>query len=96
MLRESTWKRYAKRTNQKGEHTREQTECPCPASVAQSCLTLSLGAPLSMGFSRQGYWNVLPFPSLGDLPNIGIKPKSPELQTDSFFFFFGHFIIIIF
>ena len=33
-------------------------------------------APLSMGLSRQEYWNGLPFPSPGDLPNPGIKPKS--------------------
>ena len=25
----------------------------------------------------------LPFPSPGDLPNPGIKPRSPALQTDS-------------
>ena len=29
-------------------------------------------APLSMGFSRQGYWS-------GDLPDPGIKPTSPVL-----------------
>ena len=29
-----------------------------------------------MGFSRQEYWSGLPFPSLGDLPNAGIKPAS--------------------
>ena len=34
-------------------------------------------APLSMGFSRQEYWNGLPFPSLGGLPNPGIKALSP-------------------
>ena len=38
---------------------------------------------LSMRFSRQGYWSGLPFPSLGDLPNPGIEPGSPALQTDS-------------
>ena len=32
---------------------------------------------LSMGFSRQEYWSVLPFPPPGDLPDPGIKPKSP-------------------
>jgi len=37
----------------------------------------------SMGFSRQEYWNGLPFPSPGDPPNPGIKPGSPELQADS-------------
>ena len=33
-------------------------------------------APLSMGFYRQEYWSVLPFPSSGDLPNPGIEPTS--------------------
>ena len=39
--------------------------------------------PLSMGFSRQEYRSGLPFPSPGDLPNPGIEPGSPALQTDS-------------
>ena len=33
-------------------------------------------APLSMGFSRQEYWNRLLFPLPGVLPNPGIKPRS--------------------
>ena len=36
-----------------------------------------------MGFSRQEYWSGLPFPSPEDLPNPGIKPRSPALQADS-------------
>ena len=36
-----------------------------------------------MGFSRQEYWSGLPFPSPGDLPDPGIKPRSPALQTDA-------------
>ena len=40
------------------------------------------GAIQSMGFSRQEYWSGLPFPSPGDLPNLGIEPGSPALQTD--------------
>ena len=36
-----------------------------------------------MGFSRQEYWSGLPFPSPGDLPNPGIKPRSPTLQADA-------------
>ena len=40
-------------------------------------------APLFMKFSRQEYWSGLPFPSRGDLPDPGIKPRSPALQTDS-------------
>ena len=45
--------------------------------------TVALQAPLSMEFSRQEYWNGLPFPSPGDLPNPGIEPGSPTLQGDS-------------
>ena len=47
--------------------------------VAQSCLTLQQ----SMEFSRSEYWSGQPFPSPGDLPNSGIKPRSPTLQADS-------------
>ena len=36
-----------------------------------------------MGFSRQEYWSGLPFPSPGDLPDPGIEPESPALQSDS-------------
>ena len=39
--------------------------------------------PLSMEFSRQEYWNGLPFPSPGDLPDPGTEPRSPALQADS-------------
>ena len=38
---------------------------------------------MSMGFSRQGYWRGLPFPSPGDLPNPGIEPGSPILLSDA-------------
>ena len=37
----------------------------------------------SMGFSRPEYRSVQPFPSPGDPPNPGIKPRSPALQADS-------------
>ena len=37
--------------------------------------------PLSMEFSRQEYWSGLQFPSPGDLPDRGIKPRSPALQA---------------
>ena len=39
--------------------------------------------PLFMGFPRQEYWSGLPFPSLGDLPDLGIEPASPALQANS-------------
>ena len=53
--------------------------------VTQSCLTLCdpivCSLPVSsvcgyLGFSRQEYWNRLPFPSSGDLPDPGIEPTS--------------------
>ena len=53
--------------------------------VAKSCLTLvtpwtvARQAPLSMGFSRQGYCSGLPFPPTRDLPDPGIEPTSPAL-----------------
>ena len=36
-----------------------------------------------MGFSRQEYWSGLLFLSPGDLPDPGIEPRSPALQSDS-------------
>ena len=57
--------------------------------VARSSLTLcepvtvTLQAPLSMGFPRQEYWSGLQFPSPGSLPNPGIKRGSLALQADS-------------
>ena len=36
-----------------------------------------------MEFSRPEYWSGQPFPSPGDLPNPGIKSRSPVLQADS-------------
>ena len=45
--------------------------------------TAACHAPLSMEFSRQEYWSGLPFPSPGDLPNLGTEPRSPALQADS-------------
>ena len=56
--------------------------------VAKACPTLAtpwtvvLQAPLSMGFSKQEYWSGLPFPSPVDLPDTGIKLRSPALQAD--------------
>ena len=49
--------------------------------------TVASQAPLSMGFSRQEYWSVLPFSPPGDYPNPGIEsmsPVSPAL-ADGFF-----------
>ena len=60
------------------------------SEVAQSCPTLcdpidcvAYQAPLSMGFSRQEYWSVLPFSSPEDLPDPRIEHWPPALQADS-------------
>ena len=56
--------------------------------MAKSCPTLvtpwtvACQAPLSMGYSRQEYWNGLPFPLPGNLPDPGTEPGSPALQAD--------------
>ena len=55
-------------------------------SCVQLCTTpqtAACQALLSMGFSRQEYWSGLPCPPPGDLPDPGIKPRSPALQADS-------------
>ena len=53
----------------------------CPALLTPQTVTHQ--APLSMGFPKQEYWNGMPFPSPGDLPNPEIEPTSPALQGDS-------------
>ena len=58
------------------------------SEIAQSRLTLCdprdcSQAPLSMEFPRDEHWSGLPFPSPGHLPNPGIEPGSPALQTDA-------------
>ena len=45
--------------------------------------TIAHQAPPSKGFSRQEYWSGLPFHSPRDLPDPGIKPRSPTLQADA-------------
>ena len=45
--------------------------------------TVAYKAPLSMEFSRQEYWSGLPFPSPGDLSDLGIEPRSPALWADA-------------
>ena len=50
-----------------------------PGLVTKLCPTLAdpwtvvCQAPLSVGFPRQVYWNRLPFPSPGDLPDPGMN-----------------------
>ena len=53
----------------------------CPTLVIPQ--TIAHQAPLSIGFSRQEYWNGLPFTYPGDLPDPSIVTGSPALQADS-------------
>ena len=50
----------------------------------------------SMEFSRPEYWSGYPFPSLGDLPNPGIEPRSPTLWVDSFPSWNQHYLVLNF
>ena len=46
-------------------------------------LSVTPGTTQSMEFFRPEYCSGQPFPFPGNLPNPGIKPKSPALQVDS-------------
>ena len=46
--------------------------------------TVAHQIPLSMGFPRQEYWSVLPFPSPGYLPDSGTELKFPPLAGGFF------------
>ena len=52
---------------------------PCPAL----CDSLDCGPPGSSVHGILPGKNGLPFPSLGDPPDPGVKPSSPALQADS-------------
>ena len=56
--------------------------------VLSSCFvtpwTVAHQAPLSMEFSRQEFWNGLPFLPPGNLPNPGIEPTSLALASRFF------------
>ena len=45
--------------------------------------TVARQAPLSTEFSKQEYWSGWPFPTPGDLPNLGNKLGSPGSQAHS-------------
>ena len=55
-------------------------------SVTKLCLTCATQwtaphqAPLSMVFPRQEYWNGLPFPPPGDLPDPGVELSGSKQQ----------------
>ena len=64
-----------------------QDQCPDSESESHSHVqlfatiwTVVHQAPLSTEFSRQEYWSGFPFPSPGDLPHLGIKPRSQHCR----------------
>ena len=62
-----------------------------PSHIQLFCdpMTVACQAPLSMGFLRQEYWSGLPFPSPGDLPDLGLKlgsPATPALAGGFFYY----------
>ena len=83
-----SWRHVQTSVRMKGEKAGPGS-CECGGLVAKSCLTLltprtvAHQPPLSIGFPGQEYWRGLPFPSPGDLPNLGVEPGSPTLQADS-------------
>ena len=54
------------------------TLLPSHVQLFVTLWTVACQAFLSMGFPRQDYWNGLPFPSPGDLPDPGMELESPE------------------
>ena len=62
--------------------TRLYSHCACVLShfshvrLFVTLWTVACQAPLSMGFSRQEYWSVLPFPTPRNLSNPEIEPVS--------------------
>ena len=63
----------------------------CCCLVAKSHLALlgppwivACQVPLPMGYSKQEYWNGLPFPFPGDLPEPRSKPMSSALAGGFF------------
>ena len=57
-----------------------------PARLLETSCSAAHHAPLSMDFSRQEYWNGLPFPTPEELHDPGIRhtsPVSPALQVDA-------------
>ena len=74
--------------------TETQPQVVCDLSVRMcerfSCVqhfatpwTIACQAPLSMKFSSQEYGSGLPCSPPGDLPDPGIEPAFPALQSDS-------------
>ena len=75
--------------------------CVCVLSHVSTWI-IACHAPLSMGIPKQEYWKGLPFPTPGDLPDLGVKPTflaSPALAGGFFItapYFLIHNVILVF
>ena len=58
--------------------------CQVVSDSSATPWTVAHQALLSVEFSRQEYWSGLPFPSPGDLPDLGIESASPALAGGFF------------
>ena len=61
--------------------------CVCAQSLSRVQLFATPWPIARLGFPRREYWSGLPLPTLGDLPDSGIKPKSPASPAPSGAFF---------
>ena len=75
----SSYSRVQQKVWRSLHHKRWWFSCEVVSNSFATPWTVAHQAPLPMGFFRQEYWNGLPFPSPGDLPNPGIEPTSPTL-----------------
>ena len=80
MHRDHVFKYLSRSCNGLNERKKVKMKSLSRVQLFATLWTLAHAAPPSMGFSRQEYWSGLPFPSPGDLPNPGIKPRSPHCR----------------
>ena len=59
-----------------------------PSRVRIFTIPWTVSPPLSVKFSRQEYWNVLPFPIPGAVLDPGIEPESPAAPALASRFFY--------
>ena len=74
------WNIRQKKKNTMWCHTHTHTHTHTHIYLIYTPWTVAHQVPLSMGCSQQEYWSRLPFPPPEDLPDQGIKPRSPVLQ----------------
>ena len=59
------------------------SECESHSVVSYSWICVTPRTIQSLDFPKPEYWSGKSFPSPGDLPNRGVKPRSPALQEGS-------------